>query len=113
MSHRNQLRFNRKRWALSQWHVAKLLGLPARSTISKHELGACTPALQTALGYELLFDRRLAELFPAAAREVESTIVIQAVALDRMLAHRTDASSRTIREFLKPILARAGNADRA
>src|SRR5918999_1105165 len=70
----NYLRTHRRRSQLSQDEVAFLLGVRTGTRVTRHEGANRVPTLATALGYELLFDVPLRELFTEEVGKVESII---------------------------------------
>ncbi len=70
----NYIRTYRRRAGLSQDEVAFLLGGENGATISRHEYGKRLPPLDTALGYGVIFDVSVAELFRG-----EYEIITQAI----------------------------------
>jgi transcriptional regulator with XRE-family HTH domain len=61
--HPHHLRSHRRRASLSQRDVAFLLGVRAISKISRYERYAMLPRLETALAYQVIFGRPVAQLF--------------------------------------------------
>jgi len=70
----NYLRTYRRRSFLSQDEVAFLLGVKTGTRVTRHEGANRTPTMETALGYEVLFDVPLRALFAGEARKVETII---------------------------------------
>jgi DNA-binding XRE family transcriptional regulator len=70
----NYLRTYRRRSFLSQDEVAFLLGVQTGTRVTRHEGANRTPTMETALGYEVLFDVPLRELFAGEATKVETII---------------------------------------
>ena len=87
------MRAQRKRSALSQDEVAFLLGTKAGSKISRYENTCREPELRTALGFEVIFDCPVAELFPDLFKQIEAAVRKRA----KQLAKRAIvASSRAL-----------------
>jgi transcriptional regulator with XRE-family HTH domain len=82
----NYLRSNRKRLALSQEEVAFLLGTQSGAKMCRYERFAREPSLETALAFEVIFQRPASELFGGLYQKVEQEVVARAKAL----AERTD-----------------------
>ena len=79
----NYLLTYRKRAALSQEEVAYLLGSQSGSKISRYELFAREPGLQTALAYEAIFQRPVSELFPGLYEKIQNAVRARAKKLER------------------------------
>lgn len=107
MPHLNTLRYHRRRWALTQTEVTRLVGLKARSAMSDHERNARWPALEVALAYQFLFDLPVGELFADTRQRVEETVVRRAAALDEVYRSRSDATSKLKLNFIQDLVARA------
>lgn len=82
----NYLLSNRKRLALSQDEVAFLLGTKSGAKVSRYERFDRVPNLETALAFEVIFQRSPSELFGGLYQRVEQEVVARAKAL----AERTD-----------------------
>ena|SRR3569833_246823 len=111
MAHMNALRVFRRKWALSQREVARLVGLKSRSGVSNHELQKQLPALRTALAYQIVFGAPLGVLFPKSYREIEDEVLQRAVELDEAYRHRTDANAKLKRAFLTDLVSRVASDD--
>lgn len=72
---------HRKRSHLLQREIAFLLGLDAASGISRVERGQREPDLRTALGYQVVFDQVVHDLFPGVYDEVRLDVSQRAHAL--------------------------------
>ena len=79
----NYLLTYRKRAALSQEEVAYLLGSQSGSKVSRYELFAREPGLQTALAYEAIFQRPVSELFPGLYEKIQSVVRARAKKLQQ------------------------------
>ncbi len=87
----NYLRSNRKRLSLSQTEVAFLLGTQSGAQISRYEKFAREPSLETALAFEMIFQRSASELFEGLYRKVEQEVAERAKALaDRTTARKSE-----------------------
>jgi hypothetical protein len=80
----NLLRAHRKRSAFSQDEIAFLSGALKGSKVSRHEQMTREPKLKAALAYEVIFDRPVAELFPALFEKIKASVQKRA----RILAKR-------------------------
>jgi transcriptional regulator with XRE-family HTH domain len=70
----NYVRAHRKRAGLSQLELALILGYRNEGVISRHELFRSVPPLLMALGYEVVFQTSVSELFPGLRETVENAI---------------------------------------
>lgn len=66
----NALRFHRHRSGLSQTELGRLLGYHDDSAVRKHERFQAMPPFLVALGYEIIFQIPVSELFPGIAETV-------------------------------------------
>jgi DNA-binding XRE family transcriptional regulator len=78
MEHRptttNRLWIARKKAALGQKVVARLLGHRSTSPVSEYETGRLLPSLRTALKLAFIYNTPITELYPALAREIADEI---------------------------------------
>lgn len=88
----NYLLSNRKRLALSQGEVAFLLGTKSGAKVSRYERFAREPNLETALAFEVIFQRPASELFGGLYQKVEQEVAARAT----ILAERTDRQKRQV-----------------
>src|SRR4051812_49992914 len=103
----NYLLTYRKRSALSQEEVAYLLGSQSGAKVCRYERFFREPGLQTALAYEVIFDRSVSELFPALFEKTQVEVRERAKKLEEK--EFGGSSSRLIarkREALAAILTR-------
>ena len=70
----NYLLSNRKRSALSQEEVAYLLGAQSGAKVCRYERFFREPGLQTALAFEVIFDRPVSELFPGLFQQMQMEV---------------------------------------
>lgn len=82
----NYLRSHRKRLSLSQDEVAFLLGTQSGAKVSRYERFAREPSLESALAFEVIFQRSTSELFGGLYQKVEQEVTERA----KTLAERTD-----------------------
>ncbi len=82
----NYLLAERKRLALSQKEVAYLLGAESGAKVCRYERFVREPGLQTALAYEVIFQKSASELFAGLYRKMEHDVAARA----RVLARRTE-----------------------
>src|SRR4051812_19900743 len=79
----NYLLTYRKRSALSQEEVAYLLGSQSGAKVCRYERFFREPGLQTALAYEVIFDRSVSELFPALFEKTQLEVRARARKLEQ------------------------------
>lgn len=82
----NYLRSHRKRLSLSQNDVAFLLGAQNGAKVCRYERFAREPSLETALAFEVIFQRSTSELFGGLYQKVEQEVTLRA----KTLAGKTD-----------------------
>ena len=102
----NYLRCPRKRSSLSQDDVAFLLGAMCGSKVSRYEQFAREPSLETALAYEVIFQKPVKELFAGLYEEVEQQVAERAAALSRYTARKGDKHAARKVEILQGIITR-------
>jgi transcriptional regulator with XRE-family HTH domain len=83
----NYLRSNRKRLALSQEEVAFLLGNQGGSKVCRYERFAREPSLETALAFEVIFQRPASELFGGLYQKIEQEVAVRAKTLTHKIDH--------------------------
>ena len=82
---RTYLRTYRRRTCLSQDDVAFLLGSLDGGIVSRHERGHRTPVLAGLLGYSLVFNASLHQLYEGTSRNVQAIVCKRARGLLRSL----------------------------
>lgn len=101
------LRTLRRRSALSQEDIAFLLGAFTGTRVSRHETGACTPPLEVALAYEVIFGTNIAEIYEDEQVQIAERVRKRARTLYESLAHRLkDPRRREKRTALEKIIRR-------
>jgi transcriptional regulator with XRE-family HTH domain len=70
----NYLRTHRKRIGLTQLELAKILGFDDESPVSRHERFESTPPLSIAIGYEIVFQVPVAEIFAGLRDRVDKEV---------------------------------------
>jgi len=80
----NSLRFHRRQTGLSQAELGRLLGYNDDSAVRKHERFQAMPPFLVALGYEIIFQIPVSELFPGISETV-------ALGIEARLAQFADA----------------------
>ena len=98
----NTLCIERKLLALTQEHVGGFLSLSCDS-ISNYERGRRAPGLAAVLGFELVYGKTLAELYPGLARRVAEQMLpaLQKISIAVEWDERADA--RSVREAIPAI----------
>ena len=74
----NYLRSNRKRLALSQDEVAFLLGVKSGTKVCRYERFNRQPTLETALAFEVIFQKPVSESFGGLYQKVEEEVAARA-----------------------------------
>ena len=87
------LRTQRRKCGLSQSDLADILGLINEHQVSRHERSLTLPVLLTAIGYEVIFDVSLAELFPGIYETVRQNIEKRLEEIEERL-HQSSAKGR-------------------
>jgi transcriptional regulator with XRE-family HTH domain len=101
----NYLRSARKRLALSQDEVAFLLGTQSGAKVCRDEQFAREPSLQTALAYEVIFQKPVRELFGGLYQKSEREVVERAKALgNRMDGQKSNRQTAQKRKAVADIL---------
>lgn len=70
----NRLWIARKKAALGQKVVARLLGHRSTSPVSEYETGRLLPSLRTALKLAFIYNTPITELYPALTREIAGEV---------------------------------------
>jgi DNA-binding XRE family transcriptional regulator len=70
----NYVRIHRRRVGLSQRELGQILGYQDEFPISKHERFHAVPPLDVALGYEIVFQVPVSEIFAGLKDQVEDDI---------------------------------------
>jgi transcriptional regulator with XRE-family HTH domain len=91
----NYVRAHRKRAGLSQLELALILGYRNEGVISRHELFRSVPPLLMALGYEVVFQTSVSELFPGLKETVENAIESSLADFESALHKRTNQAARS------------------
>jgi transcriptional regulator with XRE-family HTH domain len=112
MVHQNNVLAHRKRWALSQRALAKLLGVSAVA-LSRYERRNRAPHLRLALGLEVVFGVPARALFPDRYAEVEAAIIRRAASLSIRLEENHSEEAKAQRELLCQMSARASGTHHA
>jgi hypothetical protein len=83
----NHLLSHRKRSSLSQGEVAFLLGVQSGAKVCRHERFTRDTDLQTALAYEVIYQRPVSELFPGLVEQIQRDVRARAKILQRNKLH--------------------------
>lgn len=83
------LRFLRRKSGLSQRELAGILGGVTASQVSRHERSVALPSLLAALGYQVVFQTPVSDIFPGLYFTVESAIEERLRALEGHLGNST------------------------
>ena len=104
----NHVRKYRKCSALSQRDVAYLLGGQSGSKVCRYERFAREPGFATALAYEAIFRRPVAELFPGLYQKMQAEVRARAtVLLERDCGRKLSRAGARRREMLAAIACEA------
>ena len=103
------LRTHRKRWALSQPELGALLGGLSPSLISKYEMLARTPNVETLIGSEFIFGEAARRLFPGLYASIELGITQRAAQFAEALGATADRDALVQRKLLEAIAERAAS----
>lgn len=107
MRNRTFVRAQRKRWALSQNELARLLNRsPAR--LSRYESGEDPPDLETVLGLQVVFGTAPRRLFPSLYSSAEEAVMRRAAEFDQRLAGKIGYTADRQRRLLQAMAFRAG-----
>ncbi len=101
---KNYLRTYRRHAGLTQADVAYLLGTQSGGRISRYERFARSPALETALAFEVVLAVPVGELFAGVREEVEHEVKKRARRLRSRLQRRQDRGRKV--KLLTSILQR-------
>jgi transcriptional regulator with XRE-family HTH domain len=91
------LRSERKRAGLSQSDIAALLGDETVSRVSRYERRRRVPPLLTALAYEAIFGKPVAELFDGTYAPIQAEVIRRA----KLLAEKLNAGQLQLHESRK------------
>ena len=110
----NLLRAYRKRTAFSQDEIAFLLGAKSGSKASRHEQMDRLPELQTALGYEAIFNCPVSQLFPELYKQIETAVRKRAKTLAKraLIANSTALMARKRQSVENIINNKKNNGDK-
>lgn len=92
--HRTYLRVYRRRAGLSQEDVAYLLGIQARTGVSRHELADSIPVLEVLLAYEAIYGACTGDLYKGLRQQVVQDTTLRAQGLIKRLQLRPQSKER-------------------
>lgn len=101
----NHLLSNRKRLALSQADIARLINAESGDKVCRHERFQRVPDLETALAYEAIYKRSVSELFPGLYQKIEREVAARAVALAKKTDRRTENRRAAYRRDMLRVIA--------
>lgn len=84
----NYLHAHRKKAGLSQLEIGILLGYADEGAVSRHEQSKTLPPLLSALGYEIVFNKPIAELFPGIRESIQKRIEAQLLRFEEDLQQK-------------------------
>jgi hypothetical protein len=93
----NYLHAHRTMAGLSEREVGILLGYADEGAVSRHEQSKTLPPLLSAIGYEIVFKKPIAELFPGIRETVEKRIEEQLLRLEEDLQQKHGEGRRRSR----------------
>ena len=96
----NYVRAKRKKAGLSQRDLAFILGYGKAGAVSRHELFRSIPPLIMALGYEVIFEVPITQLFPGLYDTVEGAIEKQISQFEALLlTERGSHRNKSLRDI--------------
>jgi transcriptional regulator with XRE-family HTH domain len=98
---------HRKRWALTQEELARLLLFSSGSTVSRIERSQRPPVTATLIACSIVFGFTPPDLFPTLYDQIEEAVVTAAKILHDESEGATDKRSKRKRALLEAILSRA------
>lgn len=101
----NYLLAQRKRLALSQAEVAYLLGAESGAKVCRYERFAREPGLQTALAYEVIFQKPVSELFAGLYQTMEQDVAERAKILARRTGNEKTSRQTTRKQTILTLIA--------
>lgn len=108
----HDIRTYRRRYALTQEELADLLSI-SQSRLSRIESDEEPPSLETALGFQVVFDIQPRVQVRRLYAKVEDSVMRQAAELDQKICNEDDWASRKKQRLLKGIVRRAKGTARA
>jgi transcriptional regulator with XRE-family HTH domain len=93
----NYLRTRRRKAGLSQREMRRLFGYADEGAVSRRELSKTSPPLSTLIAYEIIFQYRVSELFPAVRDRMATSIEQRLPEFENELQEKTAKGSRAPR----------------
>jgi DNA-binding XRE family transcriptional regulator len=90
----NYLRIHRRRLGLSQREMGRVLGYKNEGAVSRHEKFNSLPPLLVALGYEIVFQSPVSEIFAGLHETVEFAVEKHLAEFESHLLSQNSNSSR-------------------
>ncbi len=84
-----RLHAQRRNSGLTQREVANIVGLESDTQIFRHENKPAIPPLLIAIGYEILYQKPLSELFPGLYDTVRQSVEANVAELEKRLQQST------------------------
>lgn len=108
MTHTHRIVFNRKRSALTQGELARLLAISQPAISRLEETGKANNAsLETVLGLQVVFGSAPRALFPDLYADIEDAVMMRAAELDLALRDKSDPDSGKKKQLLDAMMKRA------
>ncbi len=85
----NYVRVHRRRAGLSQRELGRVLGYEDEGQVTRHERFHSLPPFLVALGYEIVFQVPVGEIFPGVRGSVEVAVEKQLAAFESELLERS------------------------
>lgn len=101
------LRTHRRRWALTQPELARLLGFKSAQHISRVENGQENLGVHALFGCEIIFGNHPKDIFPKLYDEIEQEIVRNVYELQQELEADTSEKGKLKQALFTEALARA------
>lgn len=90
----NYVRAHRRRAGLSQHELGTILGYHSYGAVARHEHFSALPPFLTALGYEIVFQAPVGEIFPGVRETVEYAVEKSLVEFEANLKERSRTSAK-------------------
>ncbi len=86
---KNYLRTHRKKTGLTQRDLGRMLGYLDEGPVSRHERDHALPPLEVALGYEIVFQVPISEIYAGLREAIKQDIEERLSELERELQERS------------------------
>lgn len=100
------IRAHRRKWALTQVELARLLGLASRSAVSRIERAERVPTTATIIACGIIFGLDASALFPSLYDDIKREIKQAIIEMNDELAAQSDKNAMRKRALLEQILER-------